>query len=171
MTEHDLMATINDYGIPIPGGKEGILQPLIKNKPVIVFSVLTDDDNKYLTDNVIGVPRPKNWKFTELQFDQSGKIYLIFPITDERLIKLLTNLKALSGTVFLSPAIDHQGTGMVYDCYFVDHCRCEEIKVQDGGVRAIFSYKRIYWTFSDKHFEEGVRYGRYKQQEELDKPK
>jgi len=154
------MAHIEDFGIPIAGGVEGILQPLIRNKPVLVFSVLTDDDNIFLSENVAGVPRPK-------MVDQDGEFYLAFRIKNERLTKLFNNLKALSGTVFLSPAVDIEVPGMVYDCYFVDHCRCSKIK--EFG--AVFTYKRIFWTFWEKHYKEAVQYGRWKQQQELDKPK
>jgi hypothetical protein len=159
------MATINDFGIPIEGGKEGILQPLVRSKPVLIFSVLTDDDNEFLTKKAAGVysthTSQKKGRFNDLQFIQDDEFQLIFLTPDNRLLNLLNNLKALSTTAFFAPAVDHQGTGKVLNCYFVTHCRCAHYEVIENRVESNFVYNQIFWTFSHEEYERGIETGKY----------
>jgi hypothetical protein len=62
------MATINDFGIPIPGGSSGILQPKLTNKWRVLFNNIGAlADNRSLSVQAIEVNRPTlSWDEVEL---------------------------------------------------------------------------------------------------------
>jgi len=113
------MTTINDFGVPIAGTGEGILHPIVPNKPILRFSCLSDEDTKFIENDLLwgpqGVATINELKLS-FNFEDVGQD----PPRRRRFFDLLTSLHNQRTNIIIGSHLSDDGT--LHDAqYFRDY--------------------------------------------------
>lgn len=144
------MTTISDIGISVPAGGTGILQPIVRPKPYLIFTCLSEEDIAYLRENMLWAPHATKvinevrltFQLDDIDRDISKRVRLF------GIVKQLTHQKT---NIFLTPHVDDDGNArdamMFFDYVMIDH-RQKYKEDTLGSVPKDYPFKRkLYHQF------------------------